>query len=483
MNDLTNKELRKKYVVGAKDENFTQLNYIEINPNEIDPRSLEKDEGPDSLYLPTTKKIDYYSMAYGSGDTLTLTSEYEQIEIKPMNLPMPDWQRGETEQYKVVSNAFENRAYEKFMSAINTSFQSQINSTTKSEISALQGTKSVLSKELEAIEEYAKTHFLSPSETQKLKDDLIKRNYNLWKDTIKELGQKRDRPPPAQAGAGEAAGTGDIFDGFDVAPRTGISRTNGFLNFKAVDTSQLRAEIEELNPPTGVVNRFFGEETLPIPTPFNFEIGVTGTEFKLIAERFFQGNNTGQNTPFENAVVNMDIKSINSMIMLMVNYENAKDDVDNNEKNKLITSLKNKITNQDANIYFKELIRIVNEISNAIWEKNLINFTVEQMKSYSTKNNAFDLIVDFFIKLGQALFNELNKPIYVYIRGLLRPHKQGKDGNTIQYHTNSTALQIPGINQSTVFFTRVNEGRLINVSRDNDFAPEVREQTIIDEFD
>ena len=156
------------------------------------------------------------------------------------------------------------------------------------------------------------------------------------------------------------------------------------------------------------------------------------------------------------------------MIMLMVNYEKAKP----GDKDILVISLKNKLTNPEATIYFKELIRVVNDISNSIWGNDLINFTVGQMKSYSTKTNSFNLIMNFFMKMGQALFNELDKPINNFIRELLRPHKLGIDGLTIQYHTNSMTLR--GGNQANIFLNKIREGRLQKLMEGNN-VEEIRE--------
>jgi hypothetical protein len=81
-----------------------------------------------------------------------------------------------------VNLQIQNRQNERLVNQINTMYAPT--ASTKSELEALRTTRPMLEDGLDAIEEYSKTHFLTPAEKQKLREDLIKTNYAKWKANV-----------------------------------------------------------------------------------------------------------------------------------------------------------------------------------------------------------------------------------------------------------------------------------------------------------
>ncbi len=84
-----------------------------------------------------------------------------------------------------VDLQIQNRLNERLVNQIETSYAPQ--ATTLAELKALQTTRPQLQKELEAVEEYAKTHYLTKEQKAKLKEDVYKKNYNKWKEGIESV--------------------------------------------------------------------------------------------------------------------------------------------------------------------------------------------------------------------------------------------------------------------------------------------------------
>jgi len=84
-----------------------------------------------------------------------------------------------------VDLQIQNRLNERLVNQIETSYAPQ--ATTLAELKALQTTRPQLQKELEAVEEYAKTHYLTKEQKAKLKEDVYKKNYNKWKKGIESV--------------------------------------------------------------------------------------------------------------------------------------------------------------------------------------------------------------------------------------------------------------------------------------------------------
>ena len=98
----------------------------------------------------------------------------------------PDFQEHrEFQKAKRVDLQIQNRLNERLVNQIETSYAPQ--PTTRAELKALQTSRPQLQKELEAVEEYAKTHYLTEEQKAKLKEDIYKKNYKKWKTGIENV--------------------------------------------------------------------------------------------------------------------------------------------------------------------------------------------------------------------------------------------------------------------------------------------------------
>ena len=100
-----------------------------------------------------------------------------------------------------INLQFQNRFNEVMANQINTAFAPQILST--KDLDTVRSFPK-LQNEMEAIDEYAKTHYLTPDQIKTLKQELIKRNFKDYTDAVEATrGRQRDkinRPPQPPAG-------------------------------------------------------------------------------------------------------------------------------------------------------------------------------------------------------------------------------------------------------------------------------------------
>ena len=95
----------------------------------------------------------------------------------------------EYEELKRMNLQIQNRLNERSMNIIDTAYAPQ--GLTPNQVIALSSTRPQLQKEIEAIEEYARTHFLTAEQTKKLKEELVKKNYNKWKKNVNKVKKQQ----------------------------------------------------------------------------------------------------------------------------------------------------------------------------------------------------------------------------------------------------------------------------------------------------
>jgi hypothetical protein len=96
-----------------------------------------------------------------------------------------DTQNEMIDEYRRINLQIQNRLNERNENQLDTAFAPQ--GLSRNEVQALSASRPKLQKELEAIAEYARTHFITPEETKKLKEDLIKKNYEEWTNKIEQV--------------------------------------------------------------------------------------------------------------------------------------------------------------------------------------------------------------------------------------------------------------------------------------------------------
>ncbi len=111
-------------------------------------------------------------------------SRYRQINVISADMDHFDEHR-EFQMAKRVNVQIQNRINERLVNQISTSYAPQ--ASTLAELKALQTTRPQLQQELEAVEEYAKTHYLTEAQKTKLKEEVYKKNYDQWKAGIESV--------------------------------------------------------------------------------------------------------------------------------------------------------------------------------------------------------------------------------------------------------------------------------------------------------
>jgi len=107
----------------------------------------------------------------------------------------------EYEEMRRINLQIQNRLNERAQNQIDTSYAPQ--GLTANQVMALSSTKPKLQNEIQAIEEYARTHFLSSDETKKLKEELIKKNYQEWVNNIEAVKLSKEGNIPLKTAVKE----------------------------------------------------------------------------------------------------------------------------------------------------------------------------------------------------------------------------------------------------------------------------------------
>ena len=156
------------YVVNVENPQFLTIKKNIILKNDI-TSGRRKDIQPNTIFINRPKQQ---------------AEKPRVIQVKEVD--MTDFaEYKEFEKAKRVDLQIQNRLNERFVNQIATSYAPQ--PKTLAELKALQTSRPELQKELDALEEYARTHNLSKEEKQKLKEQIYKNNYQKWKDGVKNV--------------------------------------------------------------------------------------------------------------------------------------------------------------------------------------------------------------------------------------------------------------------------------------------------------
>ena len=144
---------------------------------------------------------------------------YEPLVLGELPLIKDDYEI-EFQNVQRINLQFQNRLDERMENQINTAYAPQI--LNRGDLQTLKSFPK-LQNEIEAIDEYAKTHYLTPEQVKILKQELIKNNFQEYKNVIEGVKERRNRPPktdgqpppppadgqpPPPPGGGAAAGAG-----------------------------------------------------------------------------------------------------------------------------------------------------------------------------------------------------------------------------------------------------------------------------------
>jgi len=184
MNILQDQKLKNGFIVNDDDIQFVKLtSSMRLSDNIIPSQPKGNNNNPFKLFINKKDIESNYNDIY--------TEPIQNIKIKELD---PETYYNDEyvkpyENYKRVNMQFQNRLNERIENNFNSSYVPQI--LTKNDVKALTSTRPKLQKELDGIEEYAKSHFLTEAQTNKLKEELIIKNYNEWKNKVDGVKENR----------------------------------------------------------------------------------------------------------------------------------------------------------------------------------------------------------------------------------------------------------------------------------------------------
>ena len=116
---------------------------------------------------------------------------YEPLVLGELPLIKDDYEI-EFQNVQRINLQFQNRLDERMDNQINTAYAPQI--INRGDLQTLKSFPK-LQNEIEAIDEYAKTHYLTPEQVKILKQELVKNNFQEYKTVIENVKERRNRPP------------------------------------------------------------------------------------------------------------------------------------------------------------------------------------------------------------------------------------------------------------------------------------------------
>jgi len=189
MENLFGQEYKNGFVVNTQKPQFISLSTNMKLGTNIDKAQYDYENQVNKLF---NINGDYGNVPY--------LPKGEYIKVKEANTLLerqePKIIHREHEEYdnlRRLNLQIQNRLNEREQNQIDTAFAPQ--GLTNNQVIALSSTKPKLQKEIEAIDEYARTHFLTPDQTKKLKDNLVKKNYDEWVTTVEGVKIEQEGGP------------------------------------------------------------------------------------------------------------------------------------------------------------------------------------------------------------------------------------------------------------------------------------------------
>ena len=207
MENLFGQEYKDGFVVNTEKPKFIALSTNMKLGTNIDKAQYD--------YENQVNKLFNINSNLGTSSYLPKTSYMKVKEANNLlNVKEPKIKHQEHEEYdelRRINLQIQDRLNERALNQIDTAFAPQ--GLTNNQVIALSSTKPKLQKEIEAVEEYARTHSLTADQTKKLREELIKRNYDEWIENINQVNQQQTGAPkinpinkrvqPTEAGATE----------------------------------------------------------------------------------------------------------------------------------------------------------------------------------------------------------------------------------------------------------------------------------------
>ena len=287
-----------------------------------------------------------------------------------------------------INLSLQNRLGEKMDNQLATNYAPR--ATNFNELQALNSTRPILTDKLKSLNEYIKTHSLSEKEKLKLRDDIIKENYQEWLKTVKGVEEKQK---PAVSGAGETKEDDKEPPVKEfVRERAEVPKDTDKLIFRRTDLEtnpELKQEIDQNG------------------AWLNYNITINKSLVERIAKEYFKINGEYYNSIFNITNPNKK-KSINAILSLfrrtlsgnIVITRDAKFDI-----TRKLNNLTKKI------LWFNNIVQIINQIVQDKLGQQLILLTNINLLNTRNKTNQEQTkkYIELFYFISQIFHNELMK--------------------------------------------------------------------------
>ena len=209
---------------------------------------------------------------------------YEPLVLGELPLIKDDYEI-EFQNVQRINLQFQNRLDERMENQINTAYAPQI--INRGDLETLKSFPK-LQNEIEAIDEYAKTHYLTPEQVKILKQELVKNNFKDYKTTIEGVKERRNRPPGAPGGQPPGAPGGQA-DGGEVAVAVAGAGGGDDQDERIPQTGERppkpdKGETEEND------QRLYYNDYINGTPKINYNLSLNSNQYKLISEYYMKNH-------------------------------------------------------------------------------------------------------------------------------------------------------------------------------------------------
>jgi len=270
MENLFGQEYKNGFVVNKENPQFISLSTNIKLGTKIDKAQIDYENQFNKLF---NINKDYGTVSYLPQSQFIKVKEantlLEQAEPKIKHKEITEY-----ENLRRLNLQIQNRLNERAVNQIDTAFAPQ--GLTNNQVLALSSTKPKLQKEIDAIEEYARTHFLTPEQVKKLKDELIKKNYDEWVRTVENVRAQ-------QTGAPTINPINNTADAPEPEPATQSDREILNLLLEAIRGQNNGTTAPPAEAPTQTATARAGEPAqapAPAPTPEEPKAGAEASKIR-----------------------------------------------------------------------------------------------------------------------------------------------------------------------------------------------------------
>jgi len=368
---------------------------------------------------------------------------YEPLVLGELPLIKDDYEI-EFQNVQRINLQFQNRLDERMENQINTAYAPQI--INRGDLETLKSFPK-LQNEIEAIDEYAKTHYLTPEQVKILKQELVKNNFQDYKKVIEGVKERRNRPPkadgqPPQQPPPPADGqppqppAGGQADGGEVAVAVAGAGGGDDQDERIIQTGDRPPKpdkgesqtIDKSNYPDDYVNR---------EPKVNYNLVINSFSYNVMSETYMKNNFL--NSLFKSGATLNTINARNKFFQYFVT---------NDQKGETqLLELYEFINGKTKPAYFLDFIRNINKIVKTFSQNqyfilfNDVGDVLLPSKSPLQINTFIKIMMEFLSRCRKILIKNLDYLNLILVNDMIRvsnttKYKETKDEYIEEYNKN-----------------------------------------------